>query len=95
MSYTKIEPRVRFQLRKTDKSDLHRYLFLDEEHARKWLSQRFVNDRIYSIAIVPAVEYRSVERAARVLKVFTVMKPSEFLKSTFDFSLMYKPDENI
>jgi hypothetical protein len=60
---------------------LHNYIFTSEKHAREWLSQGFVTDDDYRVAIGTA-KRRSCCGERYAIKIFHVMKPSEFLIQT-------------
>lgn len=57
---------------------LHGYVFTSEKHAREWLSQGFVTDEIYRIAIATGKRRKCCGKRYAV-KVSRVMKPSQFL----------------
>jgi len=73
---------IRRRWRLHTSGDLNGYLFTDSEHARRWLAQRFVNDRDYGVSLVLAKEkWDGDDRILRV--ILRRFKPSDFLARPF------------
>jgi len=71
------------RIRLNTKGDLDGYLFSDNEHARNWLRQIFVQAPEYMVSIVDAEEKRKCPHCGKVdhrIKVITTMRPEQFLQ---------------